>query len=128
MIRDNSYRTIFYSTLTALYYFVTLKLIFLTPMSDPFRPYIGGAMVFKHLAFYHIFIMILSVVIMSSTAASASQLVVSLEDLPSPLRGPGERVQHSAFQSPSSTPARSCDLLAIEFELFCLENEIKCHV
>ena len=56
MIRDNSYRTIFYSTITALYYFVTLKLIFLTPMSDPFRPYIGGAMVYKHPAFHHIFI------------------------------------------------------------------------
>ena len=27
---------------------------------------------------------------MSSTATSASQLVVSLEDLPPPLRGPGE--------------------------------------
>ena len=136
---------------------------------------------------------------MSSTAASASQLVVSLEDLPPSLRGPGEenrtthpnsqgdqmtpnqgqgrliglltrfttrpniwwdislnfeeshgtifyhamlshvlartvthrageRVQHSAFQSPFSTPARSCDLLAIKFELFCHENGIKCHV
>ena len=65
---------------------------------------------------------------MSSTAASAFQLVVSLEDLPPPLRGPGERVQHSALQSPFSTPARSCDLLAIEFELFCHENGIKCHV
>ena len=61
---------------------------------------------------------------MSSTAASAFQLVVSLEDLPPPLRGPGERVQHSALQSPFSTPARSCDLLAIEFELFCHENGI----
>ena len=68
-------------------------------MSDPFRPYPGGAMVFQDLAFYHIFIMILSVVIMSSTAASASQLVVSLEELPSLLREPGERAQHSALQA-----------------------------
>ena len=28
-------------------------------MSDPFQPYLGGAMVFKDPAFYHIFIIIL---------------------------------------------------------------------
>ena len=60
---------------------------------------------------------------MSSTVASALELVVSLEDFPPPLRGPGERVQHSALQSPFSTRARSCDLLAIEFELFVMKME-----
>ena len=59
---------------------------------------------------------------MSSTADSTSQL--SLEHLPPPppLRGPGERVQHSAFQTPSSTPARSCDRPSTPRSLFVADH------
>ena len=76
-------------------------------------------MVFKHPAFSHIFIISLS-----STAASAFQLVVSLEDLPPPLRGPGERVQHSALQSLFSTLQRDRAIfLQLNLNFFVMKME-----